>query len=152
MQCGAPNSATTCGLKPASSRKMWCGGNCEDGWLVTRLPARAELTLVEPFSCTEMEGTLQAGKHTQRHAISKNTHQETQRKCKTKAGNYFSFQHTSQTRYRQKMLLWPENRNLVMAPASLLLGLMTPGLAEWLDSRYVDGQAGNKPDYNLIQI
>lgn len=42
----------------------WCG------WSATRLPARAELTLVEPFSCTEMEGTLRRHKHgySDRHA------------------------------------------------------------------------------------
>ena len=30
----------------------------EDGWLVTHLPARAELTPVDPFSWTGMAGTL----------------------------------------------------------------------------------------------
>lgn len=44
-----------------------------DGWLVTRLPARAELTLVDPFSCTEMEGTLQDRKQGQRRSVRKSS-------------------------------------------------------------------------------
>lgn len=38
---------------------------------MTRLPARAELTLVDPFSCTEMEGTLQDRKQGRRRWVSK---------------------------------------------------------------------------------
>lgn len=51
-------------LQPAQ-RPVPSRPSAQDGWLVTRLPARAELTLVDPFSCTEMEGTLQDRKQRQ---------------------------------------------------------------------------------------
>lgn len=48
-----------------------------NGWSVTRLPARAELTLVDPFSCTEMEGTLR-GQKRRRSVGEKQRHTETE--------------------------------------------------------------------------
>lgn len=51
----------------------------QDGWVVTRLPARAELTLVDPFSRTEMEGTLQDREQGQGQSVSKSSHAGKQR-------------------------------------------------------------------------
>lgn len=66
----AEEKATVNILLNETSEEVWCRKEQEvtvgeDGWLVTRLPARAELTLVDPFSCTEMEGTLQDRKQGQ---------------------------------------------------------------------------------------
>lgn len=86
--------------KPAINSKVWCGIDCgevtvKDGWLVTHLPARAELTLVDPFSCTEMEGTLEDRKQEQWHSVSKSSNKEPSSQTKAFQTD-LSFRSTSQ--------------------------------------------------------